>query len=159
MIVSVDPGIEMGWAAWEDGNFKCSAGGPPDYAGVLIPCVSWNWRARVHWLRVEFRKLLKDLRCDSIHCEQPEFFDSTVGHTAARRGDLVKLILVTGILVGQVSSFKLYPVREWKGQLPKSVVNRRIEEIVGHKDRAGINFKSHAWDAVGVGLYAQGLFE
>lgn len=76
----------------------------------------------------------------------------------ARRGDLVKLVMVVGSIVGILSTgcyeIILIPVNRWKGQLPKDVVNKRVERFYGSNNCKG--FKTHAWDAVGIGLYYKG---
>lgn len=87
--------------------------------------------------------------------EQPQFFDAAGGHMVARRGDLAKLCMFAGMSYGIFAPRSLLvPVYQWKGQLPKAVVNRRIEERLGVK--ACRKFRTHAWDAVGIGMYVRG---
>ncbi len=93
--------------------------------------------------------------------EYPEFHGSTGGMMVARRGDLVKLTFTCGFLVGYLCrhvEVELVTVRQWKGQLPKAIVQTRIRRILG--EEVSRQFRNdHEWDAVGVGLYVQGYLE
>jgi hypothetical protein len=80
-----------------------------------------------------------------------------------KTGDLVKLAHLVGLFQGVTRSFsatEFYPVEvnRWKGQLPKRVVEQRIRRTLGAETcrRAGI--ETHAWDATGIALWAQGRF-
>jgi hypothetical protein len=48
--------------------------------------------------------------------------------------------------------------QEWKGQLPKSIVESRIARALGQRQINELHLKSHAWDAVGIGMWALGKF-
>lgn len=98
-----------------------------------------------------------------VFIEWPSFFGSAIGHAAAARGDLVKLTFGAGFVCGELHSIfgcKTEPilVNDWKGQLPKDEVTRRIRSIIGVKKCRNLGIKTHAWDAVGIGLYAKGFF-
>lgn len=100
---------------------------------------------------------------NAAYIEWPSFFASAVGHAAAARGDLVKLTFGAGFVCGQLRRefgclIEPIPVNDWKGQLPKSVVIGRIRKILGKDACRKLGIKSHAWDAVGIGLYAKGHF-
>jgi hypothetical protein len=54
-------------------------------------------------------------------------------------------------------------VSSWKGQLPKELVIDRIKDFYRKQD-AGLKLLSMSldgndWDALGIGLYLQGLFK
>lgn len=93
--------------------------------------------------------------------EWPEYRGGdAVGIAAAGEESLGKLYFMAGMhkrLADTVGTRTvLAPVREWKGQLPKRVVAKRIARAVGTEDGRGVAFDSHAWDAVGVGLWFLG---
>lgn len=77
----------------------------------------------------------------------------------ARRGDLVKLTYLVGkfssFLPTEPEDFILVRVVDWKGQLPKSVVARRVFKILPGLSSQKIS--DHAVDAIGIGLYLKGL--
>lgn len=92
-----------------------------------------------------------------IYCEEPTFMESYKGKVAARKGDLLTLNLSAAMIMAAAFhynvQFELVPISKWKGTLPKEVVFERIRKIMGDKVT---NVKSHALDAVGIGLYVQG---
>lgn len=99
----------------------------------------------------------------TVYVEWPTFFDSGVGHAVARRGDLGKLTFGAGYIcgaLGECFGCQTVPVtvNEWKGQLPKAVVTERIKHLLGKNKCQRLGITSHAWDAVGIGLYAKGCF-
>jgi len=89
--------------------------------------------------------------------EYPAYFASVSGEMVAKKGDLLKLTFLVGMLYCQFVECTLVPVREWLGQLPKEVVEGRIRRILGAE--ACKDFKSHTWYAVGIGLYLKGDFK
>lgn len=173
-IVSIDPGVELGWALWEEFPQRKSK---LRRCGVCLPRnpdASWEQRCNetleslnanvLHWLA----KL--ELRPRWVVCEYPAFMGSAAGIMVASAGDLVKLAHMCGRIHQNVlenwalMSSKHYVFAEvgnWKGQLPKKVVNRRILKMLGNgalsQARASRSF-SHDWDAIGIGLWFTGRF-
>lgn len=91
-----------------------------------------------------------------IFIEEPQFFDTHKGQTAAKGGDLAKLIFMYGRLYDRIYKTEgCFPVPlriiDWKGQLPKANVLKRIEKILKKK------YTGDSADAVGMGLYLKGL--
>jgi hypothetical protein len=168
-LVAVDTGLTaLGWALWMPGERRVS---PPQAAGV----VEGDARGRPWWERAESiaRRLADDVlrvRAWSKHpptapvvqvVEWPEFRGgSAVGQAAAAEESLQKLAYMCGTYAGQgrLHGWRTVPVAvsEWKGQLPKGAVERRVRRAVGGQSRDGTRFSSHAWDAVGIGLVARG---
>jgi hypothetical protein len=91
-----------------------------------------------------------------VAIETPMFMPGTrQGAMVALRGDLVKLAMLTGLLMGYLRDpCILVPVNQWKGQLPKKVVERRVKDVITAKLAKRMELRSHMWDAVGIGLYA-----
>lgn len=158
--LSMDPGVNgTGYAVWRAGSYW-DVLEPPVSTGIITAhtSTSWDQRARQIVQGLSERVLVRYSGWDFMYLEYPEFFDSGGGQMVARRGDLVKLAVLTGALWGYfgVDRARLIPVHEWKGQLPKSVVSARIRRLLGRD--ACRDFQSHVWDAVGVGLFAKGHF-
>lgn len=86
-----------------------------------------------------------------VYIEYPAFFESFGGQVSARKGSLVKLAVVVGMTFNACRGRGLRPqfvnVNDWKGQLKKKIIERRIRRVV-----PGIELKLHEWDAVGIGL-------
>lgn len=163
MYLSIDPGITgTGWALWNVGDdwHECRK---PWSVGIWNPPGKLAWEDRALWLGLELWKLnfVKE-RIDQVWIEYPAFFETAGGTMVARRGDLLKLTYCVGVLAGVMSHHgkKIYliPVRSWKGQLPKEVVERRVRRLVGDHAMDGTRFRSHIYDAVGLGLFAKGCF-
>ena len=100
--------------------------------------------------------------CEPPPCYQvlewPEFRSSSMGLAAA--SSVLKLAYMCGMHGGVANphvKHVLAPVRDWKGQLPKEIVNKRIVRAIGRTAEDGTKFGSHAWDAVGIGLWWLGF--
>ena len=85
------------------------------------------------------------------------YADTTKGQAAARSGALVKLSQFTGALTQLLNHYavnsELINPNKWKGTMSKHAVIHRIK-----KRNPNILASSHAWDAVGIGLYMLGVF-
>lgn len=96
-----------------------------------------------------------------IASELPGTFGGSAASMAASiRGDIVKLAFMVGC-IGRVSHaagipFRPVEVREWKGQMSKSLVERRIRDLLGRAQCS--DFQRDIWDAVGIGLHLKGCF-
>jgi len=154
--VSIDPGIETGWAAWDTHK--------PTWklvnVGILSPAGT-AWDTRLRNLCMLFKAyVIEPYAPTKAIIEMGQFFESEGGQLCARRGDLAKLLLATGALYGMLrthcnTGIVLVKPSQWKGQLPKKIVEQRIRRILGSKLCEQLDIQSHAWDAVGVGLWAQ----
>jgi hypothetical protein len=150
--MAVDPGLNgTGWATFQGRKLV-------DQGVLTFRDEKLAWEERAIMYASSIRSLSIHHKVDRIACEYPAFFESAAGTMVAKKGDLLKLTSLVGLMWGVVYPlpFLLVPVNQWKGQLPKEVVNRRITAKLGEKACAGI--KSHAWDAVGIGLYVNGDF-
>ena len=104
-----------------------------------------------------------------VWAEGPNFFDSDLGQTAARSGDLMKLLMaagaVAGFFMGEGVPYHIVPVTTWLGQLKQRMVVKRIRRVLHPEEwtlatRHMTENKSedHALYAVGVGLWHLGKF-
>ncbi len=165
--ISIDPGLGgTGYAIWSR-----------ERANVLeTPIVSSSIEApsegpiemRMNWLCVALRKVCSDHKVVEVVIEQPQFMEGGKGLVAARDGDLVKLSILTGALIGQMWRWEngndvaasygthLVPVNQWKGNMSKELTDARVKQRLP-KWRNGSG-TSHESDAVGIGLYAKGMF-
>mgnify|MGYP007059543140 CR=1 FL=1 len=88
-----------------------------------------------------------------IFIEEPTFFDSHKGHTAARSDALFKLTMHYGRLY-QIAQehFTTIPLKinHWKGQMTDKMVGTRVKRIFRH------TFQVYIQSAVGMGLYLTG---
>lgn len=113
-----------------------------------------GWRAKVDGIVSEFKNALCGDVPDCIVFEFQELWSgSSTSMAAGSKGDLFKLTFLTGRLaqVAYDAGCEVVLVKpgEWKGQLSKKAVDRRI-------DRAfGLAFGNHVSDAVGMGLAMQ----
>lgn len=156
----------MGYAIWDYDSRVWKRREPPVSFGVIKSTKQERWVFRVQETMTSFTAMLEEfinhtgpVRYAAV--EWPQFFDSAAGHRTARHGDLTKLTYTVGYLtcvmhILRVMTVELVPVNDWKGQLPKSLVTKRIKNILGEEVCKGID--THAWDAVGIGLYCKGHF-
>lgn len=94
-----------------------------------------------------------------VWCEVPTVFDSAISLAAAKTDSITKMAFFCGLIAAHTWSrlggtFCPVEVLEWKGQLPKKIVADRIEKIIGPHP-----YKSHAIDAIGIGLHKMGVFK
>lgn len=150
---SIDPGISgTGWAQWWDDT--------PLRAGVIrSPSAIKN---EAWWVRsqaiVEALARLWGRQLPVVVCEFPQHMLGVKATAAQKDSDIYKLAHMTGMIQALVGSDRFVPVRpiDWKGQLPKSVVQLRVTKQLGAARCRQLNIKSHAWDAVGIGLWFLG---
>lgn len=149
--LAIDPGREFGIAAWNEEKIQfCS------YVTSPVEALNKDW---LYWVHCLFLGLLMDRLKPRVIMEYPTAFISNRGQTAIESGSLVKLSMSAGALACAVcsgaSSVEYVKPQQWKGQLPKSVVEKRIKRKL-HKVQGIDQIKSHAVDAVGIGLYGMG---
>ena len=151
-ILAIDPGIGgTGWAVFDKGSERFIS------HGVLNQNRKEDeWDKRGKLILQDLVHIEYGFRTLKTYIEFPSLFQSAHGQMVARKGDLVKLAWFTGLLCGRLKNTIIVPVNEWKGQLPKAIVNTRILKLLGKN--ACKNLKSHDWDATGIGLWALGRF-
>lgn len=156
--VTIDPGLGgTGWAVWDTEVQIAPLG-----AGVWVaPGGKYQtWVTRSMWLAEKVSIMCASVQAEACHIEYPIFFDDAGGHMGMKTGDVPKLIFLVGTmahgihLLGNVNCH-LPTVRDWKGQLSKEQVMSRVRKRLG--EAACQQFKSHDWDAVGMGLAVQKL--
>jgi len=79
------------------------------------------------------------------------------------RQDIIKLTTISGIIIGVVANKNNLicgPIRiiDWKGQVKKDVIKRRVEKRLERRGEKLSTKASHEFDAVGIGLYVLGEF-
>lgn len=97
-----------------------------------------------------------------FYIEMPQKMTNVRG-IAAQGGAVYKLTFLVGHLAASVRPYARHveevPIHAWKGQLPKDVVQRRIIRTLGVNTCTRLNIRTHAWDAVGIGLWATGVWK
>jgi len=167
-LLAIDPGIEGAWALFQEGRVAscddCFRATPLD-TGLYRPkggkTRTWQERVSESLLVLEqrIRKIWQGKDLVRIAIEWPAVFGSAAANAAASDESITKLTYCVGY-VGRVAAelsvpLVLVPVNEWKGQLPKRVVETRIRTILGEENCR--DFHSHVWDAVGIGLHVKGI--
>lgn len=158
-LIAIDPGLQgTGLAIWRDGVLV--------EARVLdVPSKlrSWPWPARADFLADCVSAPLPDGARDradcTVVCEYPEYFAGSK-NMGWKSGDLQRLTYLVGLFSGRVAParFVPVPVHTWKGQLPKHVVEERLIRRLGNAKALQLQPTLHAWDAIGIGMWARGEF-
>lgn len=157
-VLAVDPGISGTGVAWWRANALV-----PSETFVFNAPKKYAWWIRAALLAEMVMDVVDRYKIPVVVCECPQFFGGAGGEMVAARGDLVKLSIAVGAMVGQaqkmVHAVDFWPVEvnTWKGQLKKEIVNKRILRTLGASFCDGLH--SHDWDAVGIGLWARGDFK
>ncbi|MBW7989995.1 MAG: hypothetical protein FVQ84_08275 [Planctomycetes bacterium] len=157
-VIFVDPGLGgTGWAYWEEVCNVPHFPTRPSETGVIKGNNKSGWENKSSEINSQFAGVLNNLNVERVCIEWPAIFNTGLSHASASRGDLFKLVYVIGGL-GEVSQTVtnrkplLFSPSDWKGQLPKEVVIRRIKKIFPMM----LRIRNHEGDAIGMGLAAQG---
>jgi len=120
--------------------------------GVIIPERKLEWEAKAYAVAARLSELCVLFKCSEGYIEYPAFFQAHGACGVANSGALVKLAWFVGLVCGTLPfAPKLVTVGNWKGQLPKKVVQQRILRILPK-----VKATSHDWDAIGIGLFIKG---
>jgi len=123
-----------------------------------------SWKNGAYVDIITFRNCLSELPCllfssfFSIIIENVNLWGgSSVSYASAASGDLFKLAMLIGALIQKFRSkgFSVYLVNpvKWKGQLNQT----QLQNILLKKFHITVN-NEHEVSAIGIGLWAKGLF-
>lgn len=165
-LLSLDPGLTgTGYAFWSK-PFKA-----PNEIGVL-KASKGEWWDRAHDIAMQIEEMCSEREHHKAHgtkvvAEFTEYHAAATSNMGWRTGDLQRLTFLCGVIAGHVHPRVFIPVTTsgWKGQLPKHVAAQRVEKILGRNVCRELGLPkierrsdTHAWDAVGIGLWALGRF-
>lgn len=152
----IDPGINgTGWAFFRDMELS--------YHGVVRSKLKLHgksaWISHSSYISVQVKAIATAMSEHEkglmVHIEFPSLWTtSSKSRTSAEKGDLFKLAYLCGCLanaVEQIPSFKklrLMSPSQWKGQLPKRVVESRVVKAFPYLPK----LRDHEVDAIGMGL-------
>lgn len=158
MILAIDPGYaSTGWALFSEELI---------HTGVF----QVKHKSALPWYKVvdvwqdRLSRILRDyvLQIETVVCEEMQIMGGAGGYATARTS-LMGMAGSVGMWAAWTyvieAEFSLAPIPQWKGQMPKALVNKRIQKILtpGELKLLTPN-KSHDWDAAGIGLWYQGRF-
>ena len=166
-IVSVDPGVvTLGVAVWNAADAFKSKTPRPCSAHAYTLSREFKGSPYHKALRMgEYvRKEIAGFTIDQLICEVMEFRSNARGVAAI--DDVLNVSFACGVMaqvaVEHGAAFQPAPVSQWKGQLSKEQVARRILKKWGGQLPEFLSDPSkpsHDWDAVGIGLWSMGFFE
>jgi Holliday junction resolvasome RuvABC endonuclease subunit len=155
--MAIDPGLQgTGVAIWKGDAMV------PMFTAVLRSHGATDWIDRTDSLALQVRALAKDHNIGQIICEFMEMHQSARAQMMWKTGDFQRTLFLIGTFHGVTrhrSTFTVVPPSEWKGQLPKSVVITRIKKLFGELPCRQLKIETHAWDAVGIGLWHRGVLK
>jgi len=160
MIWTIDPGLQgTGIAVWEPTTWTTRKRPvPPVHTETLRSGSSPAIETKMAVMTHRVKALLRDWPCKEAYIEKPAFFQSASGLMTASRQDLTKLTLCAGYIWGWLASegvtVKFVEVHEWKGQVPKTVMAKRVNKLL--RQRVNREWSEHVYDAVGIGLWVKG---
>jgi len=132
---------------------------PPVRFGNVYPKKRSRWELKSQELCAWFDGFTNGIKPNVVIIEFPELWvNSTKSFTATVKGDLFKLTYLIGgmgdiVRRNGVYNLVLVTPMEWKGQLPKKVVESRIKKRFPKLE----NVDDHSADAIGMGMAAQGI--
>jgi hypothetical protein len=158
-ILTIDPGSrEAGCCFWLSEDWHASR--------VAGPIKSTVAKTKKHSLVDRCHDLVDQLEIDwlvleSIYVEKPKVFGTSLGFAA--KDSAMELMFFVGWLSGLADEYHhdvhLVEIHEWKGTLPKTLINKRISDVAC-KNKIDLSMlsknNSHDWDACGIGFHSQG---
>jgi len=156
--MTIDPGLSgTGFALWDLEQWKEQIILSKKSIYKIHPITNGNIY-REDKIVFVLEKLIMKYNIVEVYIEQASFMGTTAkGQMVAGKGYLVKLAGFIGRITDTFKRYnvkvELVPVMKWKGTMTKDAVIKRICKRVGD-----IEANSHAWDAIGVGLYMTGVF-
>jgi hypothetical protein len=171
-LLAIDPGLNsMGWAFWSENRVahiaRTNEDRPPSQVGLIKAPRKFELVPRALWIAKELERATMVLgtmggpigvQSLDIVSEYPAWHGDQV-RLGWAAGDMQKVVLLVGVLAGYLSqahSFTPVTPAEWKGQLPKDVVIRRLIKRFGVG--ATRDYEKDMWDAIGIGLWKMGRF-
>jgi hypothetical protein len=151
MLISLDPGVRMaGVAVFEDDELS---------SAWLARGKDWQLTAFAAFSEIEQRYPKEVWSQAYLAIEIPQIY--TPQYLKGDPNDLVAVTLMVGCFVGFMGPCVLvsrYYPRQWKGQVPKKIMNERIqyeltEEEWGRVELPAESYRHNVWDAVGIGLH------
>jgi hypothetical protein len=159
-ILAIDPGLQgTGLALWDRKERLVAT------AVVTVRGRSEDWVTRCETI-VKMTSMWtrgQGIELDRVVCEMMEHHGSAKSSMIWRSGDLQRTLVLVGMLArwgaaNKKALVELIPPSEWKGQLPKRIVEQRINKRLTLPVVKQLGIKTHAYDAVGIGLWALGRF-
>lgn len=161
-VLFIDPGITgTGWAFFPE--IKCSKKKKPTsicllfQSGCFTPSKSSGWQKSSSEIWSWFGGLLSIQQPKLVVIESPEaWLSSDKGLASLRHGDILKLMYLIGGMAHVLKQHNmplplLVLAREWKGQLPKKVMQQRLQGLIDNLK----GLDEHEMDAIGMGIAAQ----
>jgi Holliday junction resolvasome RuvABC endonuclease subunit len=112
------------------------------------------WWDRALNLTADIASIAAEWRVTLVAIEMTEYMAAAHRVMAWKTGDLQRLTFTIGAISATVdANVQLYRTSEWKGQLPKKIVVDRCTARLGKARCERLGIKTHAWDAVGIGLF------
>lgn len=150
--MTVDPGMNTGWAFWLDKE-QPQASGVFRFRKIKNSTTTVTVQLQEMWM--QFDNLLSFLKPKYVILENNAWWPGDTRSLAAvRSGDLRKLTLLTGGYCLQANRIgALWEMVEpvtWKGQLTDTALGAQILEITGKE------YRKHEQEAVGIGLWKAG---
>jgi hypothetical protein len=153
MKLSIDPGkFKVAYALWRDDGALGYAGLVQAKTFAFLPrAESWKVVAEHFWRTLD---MATDLE---VIVEIPQVYD---GPQEEDRNDLIDLAGVVGAIVAnkRVDSVIWSPLpREWKGQLPKEITQKRVDQKLSDEEKKRIiwpakSLRHNTYDAIHLGL-------
>lgn len=152
MKIFIDPGLGgTGWATFDiEDDYRLIDSGVVRFDKNAFK----DWTCKCFAIASAIDLLMMYVKSTVI--EFPELWTSAKSMASANRGDLFKLAFLVGAIAEKINHTG-YPVAlispaDWKGQLPKDIVIKRILKEIPEMKKV----RDHEADAIGMGLAEAG---
>jgi Holliday junction resolvasome RuvABC endonuclease subunit len=148
--MSIDPGLTTtGYAIWKDKKTFITG-------DVIRPHKQNTSLEKIRFVHRELMKIYRGHMPNSIVIEIPEHWSGATGFAARESGSVFKLLHLVGYIQGAfehngLARVDLFSPREWKGQLSKEMVKKRLMNITPLKKINLDSFRHDLIDAIAIG--------
>lgn len=149
--IALDPGVKIaGIACYGDGELACA---------WLVQGKSWNDTAWQAWAELRAHVPEEVIRYANVVIEKPQVY--TQNKLVGDPNDLIDVAMMAACFAGKLhpdTVIKTYLPRQWKGQVPKAIMTKRIIKRLSEAEHERIelpikSLRHNVYDAAGLGLY------
>lgn len=157
-VICIDPGTySSGYAGWSLAGWQ-QPDALPTVSGLMTTSKYDEPVTRIQTMNGNMYDLFATHQPTRVAIELPQLFAHAVSQAAAQRGDLGLIYMAVGAIVCAAdrtgATVELVPVRDWKGNMKKGLVEKRIRDYFNGRVTGVVK---DTWDAIGIGLYLKGV--
>lgn len=150
MLATIDPGLRnCGVAVWQTNPWSLVEASLVKGSAKAVGPEAWLQMGNA------VAEYLTSWPIANVLVEFPQVYART--KSRGDPNDLLQIAAIVGIIATKIKTIEITRPYEWKGQIPKKVMQKRLENRLSLAEKARIkecpmSLRHNIWDAVGLGL-------